>query len=134
MQDAFGFDVASFLRKVKSEVTVGKVRLELDGNDSKASAVYEGNMCVIHLPTRDAIKRIKGFDDKTVHAKQKAGLIEELCHCSLHEAAHDDKVVGCTVSMMQKHLTSEELAITYIQEKISRLKRSLEIVEDIASL
>ena len=129
VRESTGFDVGTFVKKVKDEIGVGRVRLNFDGNSNRAHAHYEGNVCAISLPTRDAIKRSLGFDDKTAVAKMKAGLTEELCHCREHETDHSERVVSCTIDMMQKHLTQDELNLDYIKEKQERLKRSPQIVQ-----
>ena len=134
MQDAFGFDVYTFLKKVKDENGLGKIRLLFDNDTSRAHAMHVAGVCEIHLPTRQAIKQLRGFDEATAVAKQKAGLIEEVIHCKHREASHTDTIVSETIQSMQRHLAPQELMIPYIQEKIRRLVQSPERVQSLAPL
>lgn len=134
VEEAFGFNAPAFLKKVKDEVGVGKVRLVFDGDKSRAHAIHVGEICQIHLPTREAIQRERGFDAKTAIAKQKAALAEESCHCREHETDHNEAVVTCTIKMMKKHMTPEELELPYIKEKVRRLEMSPERVEKLQPL
>jgi hypothetical protein len=57
-------------------------------------------------------------------ANLKSAIAEELCHGQFRETDHNQSVVGCIISEMQKHLTSEELSYPSIKDKISHLEHA----------
>jgi hypothetical protein len=60
-------------------------------------------------------------------AKLKSAIVGDTCQARLHETDHNREVVDCTISEMQKHLTSEELSYPHIKEKISDLEQGAEV-------
>ena len=134
IKEAVGFDLPTFIKKVKEDIGVGPIRLNFDGDKARAHAHREGIFCAISLPTRESIKNAMGLDEQSATAKIKAGLIEETCHCHNHETSHTKEVVGCTIALIEKHLTPEEQELPYIKDKIEMLRRAPELTGEMVPL
>lgn len=122
-----GFDCHSFIKKIKDELNLPKVRVYYDNPNSQAMSRYTDNEQVleIHLPTIQTIRAQKpDLSNEEAVAKVKSAIIEEHCHGKYHETDHNAAVVGCTLSTMEKHLTPAEINYPYIQEKVQRLKQA----------
>ena len=137
VNSSFHFDVASFVRAVKNDREffpegMQRVRLNFQGQSTQSSSYHEGETCVVNLSSRQVIEQKMNLDGEAAVAKQKAALIEEMCHCSRHETSHNDEIVSCTVGLIRKYLTREEQSLPYIQEKIRRLERSPERIQGTA--
>ena len=116
-----GFPVGAFIKKTKDELGIGKVRLEFT-RGVRASAEHDGTTCVISLPTKASIVKKIGLDNAATIAKQRASILEEICHCREHETLHSKEVVACTIRGIKKHLTKGEQKIPYIRLKIAGLR------------
>jgi hypothetical protein len=125
-----GFDAEQYIKNMKDELGIKRVRAFFDNQSSQAMSRHVGpdEVLEIHLPTlstilsqRPELSAAEGI------AKLKSAIAEELCHGQFRETDHNQSVVGCTISEMQKHLTSEELSFQYIKEKVSRLEQAAEV-------
>lgn len=75
-----GFEVGPFIKQIKKELgIINPVLLNFEGDVTKAHVDWKTGKCAIGLPTVGAIQRGLNLDPISVVAKQKAGLIEELC-------------------------------------------------------
>jgi hypothetical protein len=115
---------------MKDDLGIKRVRVLFDNPNSQAMSKHAGpeEILEIHLPALSTIlsqkpelSAVEGI------AKLKAAIAEELCHSQFRETDHNHSVVGCTISEMQKHLTSEELSYPYIKDKISHLEQAAEV-------
>ena len=125
-----GFDADSYIKKIKDELGIKRVRVLFDNPNSQAMSRHAGpeEILEIHLPALDTILAQKSeLSTNEAVAKLKSAIAEELCHSQFRETDHNHSVVGCTISEMQKHLTSEELAYPYIKEKIFHLEQAAEV-------
>jgi len=125
-----GFEADSYIKKMKDELGIKRVRVLFDNQTSRAMSRYAGpdEVLEIHLPAlttilsqRPELSAAEGI------AKLKSAIAEELCHGQFRETDHNQSVVGCTISQMHKHLTSEELSYPYIKDKISHLEQAAEV-------
>jgi hypothetical protein len=125
-----GFDADQYIKRMKDELGINRVRVLFDNQTSQAMSRHVGpeEVLEIHLPALSTILAQKPeLSASEGIAKLKSAIAEELCHGQFRETDHNESVVGCTISQMQKHLTSEELSYPYIKEKISRLKQAVEV-------
>jgi hypothetical protein len=125
-----GFDADQFIKKVKDELGIKRVRVLFDNPNSQAMSRHVGpeEILEIHLAGLTTILSQKPeLSRNEAVAKLKSAIAEETCHGRFRDTDHNKEVVGCTISMMQKHLTAEELAYPYIKEKISRLEQAAEV-------
>ena len=125
-----GFDADSYIKKMKDELGIRRVRVLFDNPNSQAMSRHVGpeEILEIHLPALSTIlsQRAKLSAGEGI-AKLKSAIAEELCHGQFRETDHNQSVVGCTITEMQKHLTSDELSFPYIKEKISHLEQAAEV-------
>ena len=115
---------------MKDELGIKRVRVLFDNTNSQAMSRHVGpdEVLEIHLPALTTILSQKPeLSTGEGVAKLKSAIAEELCHGQFRETNHDHTVVGCTISEMQKHLSSEELGYPYIKEKISRLEQAAQV-------
>ncbi len=118
-----GFPVDDLVRRIKSKLGVGKVRVMFDNPNSQAMSRYNGDVLEVHLPTLATILQQRpDLSKEAAIAKIKAQVVEELCHGVFHETNHDDRVVGCTVNNLKEYLSPSEVSEPYIQKKISKLQ------------
>ena len=124
-----GFDIDNFIRNVKDDLGLKKVRVKWDNPTARAMSQYIGDTLEIHLPDIDTILSQKPeLSEAEAKAKLKSAVIEETCHGIYHETDHTKEVVGCTIREMEKQMSQEELNFPYIKEKIERLKKASEQV------
>jgi hypothetical protein len=124
-----GFDADQFIKKMKDELGIKRIRVLFDNPNSQAMSKHVGpeQILEIHLPALTTILSQKPeLSRNEAIAKLKSAIAEETCHGRFRDTDHNREVVDCTISMMQKHLTAEELAYLYIKEKISRLEQAAE--------
>lgn len=125
LHERFGFPVEDFVKQVKNELGVQKVRIFGDNPNAQAMSRYVAGVLEVHLPTKQVVlSQRPGLTEGEAVAKIKSAVIEELCHGVYHETDHTDQVVSCTVGKMREHLRPEELAYPYIQDKVSRLQEA----------
>jgi hypothetical protein len=125
-----GFDADSYIKKMKDELGIKRVRALFDNPNSQAMSRHVGSdeILEIHLPPLTTILSQKPeLSIAEGIAKLKSAIAEELCHSKFRDTDHNHSVVGCTISEMQKHLTNEELSYPYIKEKISHLEQAAEV-------
>jgi len=125
-----GFDADQYIKKMKDELGIKRVRVLFDNPNSQAMSRHVGpdEILEIHLPALTTILSQKPeLSTGEAVAKLKSAIAEELCHGQLRETDHNHSVVGCTISEMKKHLTSEDLAYPYIKEKMSHLEQAAEV-------
>jgi hypothetical protein len=125
-----GFDADQYIKKMKDELGIKRVRVLFDNPNSQAMSRHVGpdEILEIHLPALTTILSQKPeLSTAEGVAKLKSAISEELCHSKFRETDHNHSVVGCTVSEMKKHLTTEELAYPYIKEKVSHLEQAAEV-------
>jgi hypothetical protein len=125
-----GFDADQYIKKMKNELGIKRVRVLFDNPNSQAMSRHVGpeEILEIHLPALTTIlSQRQELSTNEAVAKLKSAIAEELCHGQSRETDHNQSVVGCTISQMQKHLTREELSYPYIKEKISRLEQAAEV-------
>lgn len=125
-----GFDADQYIKKMKDELGIKRVRVLFDNTNSQAMSRHVGpdEVLEIHLPALTTILSQKPeLSTGEGVAKLKSAIAEELCHGQFREVDHSRSVVGCTISEMQKHLSNEELSYPYIKEKISRLEQAAQV-------
>ena len=125
-----GFDADQYIRKMKDDLGIKRVLALFDNPNSQAMSRHVGadDILEIHLPALTTILSQKPeLSPSEGIAKLKSAIAEELCHGQFRETDHNHSVVGCTISEMKKHLTSEELSYPYIKEKISHLEQAAEV-------
>jgi hypothetical protein len=125
-----GFDADLYIKRMKDELGIKRVRVLFDNQSSQAMSRPAGpdEVLEIHLPAlttilshRPELSAAEGI------AKLKSAIAEELCHGQFRETDHNRSVVGCTISEMQTHLTNEELSNPYIKDKVSHLEQAAEV-------
>lgn len=115
---------------MKDELGIKRVRVLFDNKTSRAMSRHVGQdeVLEVHLPALSTIlSQRPELSTSEGIAKLKSAIAEELCHGQFRETDHNHSVVGCTISAMKKHLTSEELSYPYIKEKISHLEQAAEV-------
>jgi hypothetical protein len=118
-----GFPVEDLIRQVKNKLGVTRVRVFFDNPNSQAMSRYNGPVLEVHLPTLDTVLRMRpDLTREEAVAKIKSAAIEELCHGVFHQTDHDERVVSCTIENMGQHLTPQEMAYPYIQEKVRKMR------------
>jgi hypothetical protein len=125
-----GFDADQYIKSMKDELGIKRVRVLFDNQTSRAMSRHAGpdEVLEIHLPALTTILSQKPeLSAAEGIAKLKSAIAEELCHGQFRETDHNQSVVGCTISQMQKHLTNEELSYPYIKDKISHLEQAAEV-------
>ncbi len=125
-----GFDADQYIKSMKDELGIKRVRVLFDNKTSRAMSRHVGpdEVLEIHLPALSTIlSQRPELSASEGIAKLKSAIAEELCHGQFRETDHNHSVVGCTISEMKKHLTSEELSYPYIKEKISHLEQAAEV-------
>jgi hypothetical protein len=125
-----GFDAHQYIKSMKDELGIKRVRVLFDNQTSRAMSRHVGpdEILEIHLPALSTIlSKRPELSPAEGLAKLKSAIAEELCHGQFRETDHNQSVVGCTISEMQKHMTSEELSYPYIKNKISHLEQAAEV-------
>lgn len=118
-----GFDLHGFIKRCKSEMGVGKVRVMFDNPSAQAMSRYSGEVLEVHLADVDMIMRQRPeLSREEAVAKIKAATCEELAHGFYHQTNHDEQVVGATLGCMTRNMSQQELGTPYIQTKIQRLQ------------
>ncbi len=109
-----GFDADQYIKSMKDELGIKRVRVLFDNQTSRAMSRHVGpeEVLEIHLPALSTILSQKPeLSVAEGIAKLKSAVAEELCHGYFRGTDHNQSVVGCTISQMQPcflHSESQE--------------------------